>query len=81
METLTREILMSILAYDKETGIFVWKIGNNRSVKQNDIAGCITKDGYWNIRIYKTLFFAHRLAWLYVYSVWPGAQIDHINGM
>jgi hypothetical protein len=43
------------------------------------VAGCKTKDGYRRIRIYKILYLAHRLAWLYKFEKFPPIDIDHIN--
>ena len=41
-------------------------------------AGCINH-GYLRIKIDKKSYQAHRLAWFYVYGVWPMALLDHIN--
>ena len=43
-----------------------------------DIAGCLVKTGYRQIKIGNTAYLAHRLAWFYVYGEWP-EQLDHIN--
>jgi len=48
------------------------------------IAGTISDMGMNGIRrcivIKKKQYFSYRLAWLYVYGVWPECEIDHING-
>src|ERR1044072_8862421 len=36
--------------------------------------------GYLSGRIFKTLYRAHRIAWLLHYGEWPTHQVDHING-
>ena len=77
-ETLTQERLKYFLNYSEETGIFTWKF-NRRGLNAGDVAGSRTDAGYVCIRIDKRLYRAHRLAWLYVYGVWPEDCIDHVN--
>lgn len=80
---ISEKYLRDILCYDPQTGVFKWKVGTCR-IKIGDIAGSVDKStGYMKIgmtinnRFLK--FYVHRLAWLYVYSVWPKDQIDHID--
>lgn len=74
---LTVQQLKSVLTYNPSSGYFVWT--------QNASPGLVGKiagnllNGYRVIEIHGGSYAAHRLAWLYVYSEWPGA-IDHING-
>lgn len=78
---LTAARLRELLHYDKATGFF-WKRspfakksvlvdGLRRVGKMNSTNGYVyvSADG----RVYR----AHRLAWLYVYGVWPTEQLDH----
>ena len=76
---LTAEYLRSILDYDPATGAFTWKISNSNRVKVGSVAGSQSDKGYLCIRVCSRRYKAHRLAWLYVYGVWPEDQIDHIN--
>lgn len=81
---LTVEYLRSQLYYDEKSGDFTWLVSNSSRSKIGGIAGCLDKSiGYRNIYITidgKTnKFKAHRLAWLYVYGVWPDKNIDHID--
>ena len=76
---LTAEYLRSVLHYEPETGIFTWKVSTSRRVKVGDVAGSPDGRGYLQISVRSRLHRAHRLAWLYVYGVWPKDQIDHIN--
>jgi len=69
---LTQAELKSQLLYYKDTGMFIWlKLGNT--------AGYVDKDGYRIIKLNQKSYRAHRLAWFYVYGVWPSKQIDHID--
>lgn len=78
-ETLTQERLKYFLNYDEGTGVFKWRF-NRKGLFAGQVAGSISKDsGYVCIRIDNRLYRAHRLAWLYVYGVWPDDCIDHIN--
>jgi hypothetical protein len=76
---ITQKYLKSILDYDSVTGIFKWKakLCNRITIGLN--AGCLDKYGYVVIRINYRLYYAHRLAWLYIYGHWPNNLIDHIN--
>jgi hypothetical protein len=81
---LTIEYLRSQLYYDENSGNFTWLVSNSSQSEIGKIAGCVDSSiGYRNISI--TIdgkahkFKAHRLAWLYVYGVWPAKNIDHID--
>ncbi|MCK5236058.1 MAG: HNH endonuclease [Deltaproteobacteria bacterium] len=75
---IAQKELIKILNYNPETGIFMWKISTNRKIKIGDIAGHLDKqEGYIVIWVNKKKYLAHRLAWFYVYGVWPEKDIDH----
>lgn len=72
--------LRSVLDYNPITGVFVWKVRSSARTYPGDVAGCSDKEGYRQITYRRRTYFAHRLAWLYVYGEWPKAKTDHING-
>lgn len=76
---LTVERLRQVLHYDPTTGIFTWLVATARQINAGDIAGSLDGDGYLAIQIDTRRYKAHRLAWLYVYGVWPIHQVDHKN--
>jgi len=76
-EQITQKYLKSILEYDPDTGVFIWKI-RKKGIKRK-VAGYINNNGYRVITINRTTQLAHRLAWLYMTGEWPKGQIDHIN--
>lgn len=80
MSKLTSGRLREVLSYDADLGFFTWRVKSSRRVKIGDIAGCHGSSGYYQIRIDRRTYLAHRLAWLYVHGCWPSSQIDHING-
>lgn len=81
---LTAEYVRSILEYDSDKGTFKWKSRPNADKSWNTryagkAAGGRLYKGYRIAAINKTLYRAHRLAWLCYYGEWPNDQIDHIN--
>ena len=70
--------IKSILNYEPSTGLFTW-VARRGKVKANSIAGYVDKDGYVRIGVNYKQYFAHTLAWLYVYDSWPSLEIDHKN--
>lgn len=77
--TLSAERVRALLIYLPETGAFYWR---NRTgpVAAGTLAGTIAKVGYRILSVDRKFWYAHRLAWLYVYGQWPEHQIDHRNG-
>ncbi|MEI7998669.1 MAG: HNH endonuclease [Candidatus Omnitrophota bacterium] len=76
---ITQEQLKEILHYDPETGSFTWA-KSGRRIKIGKVAGGLEKGGYIRIRIFGKMYFAHRLAWLYMTGSFPPELIDHDNG-
>lgn len=77
---VTHTEIKELLSFDPDTGVFRWKVKPAKRVAIGSIAGCKKKDG-WVITINSVKYFAHRLAWFYVYgSIDQNLVIDHING-
>ena len=76
---LSQEKLKYHLYYDPETGEFIWVRPTNNGINAGDIAGHIDDSkGYVTISLFGQHYYAHNLAWFYVYGVWK--RIDHKNG-
>jgi len=73
---LTSQRLRELLEYDRETGVFVWKIDRG-SIVSGSIAGMLDRRGYLLITVDGHRYMSHRLAWLYVHDEWPAGDIDH----
>ena len=61
--------------HGRETLAKVW---NDRYAGQ--AAGSPIGFGYWGVSVFKSRFYAHRVAWTLVHGSAPSDQIDHING-
>lgn len=76
-ELLTQKELKALLDYNESTGVFTWKVYRSRGARAGDNAGTLCAQGYINIKLNGYVYRAHRLAWLYVYGVFPNREIDH----
>lgn len=78
---LTQARLKELLSYDPKTGVFT----NLKSGKGRKPAGAVVgsphKDGYTTSMIDGKNYMHHRLAWLYMYGVFPPSDTDHTNGV
>lgn len=78
---ITQSELKELLHYDQESGIFTWLKTLSNKLKDGDVAGGKTTNGYIHIGVNSKRYLAHRLAWLYVHGEIPKHDIDHINGV
>lgn len=77
---LTQQRLKELLTYDYDSGLFYRKLIIGSKGNPGDLAGHISRRlGYRIISVDGKQYFAHRLAWLYLYGEWPPYQVDHIN--
>lgn len=82
---LTQQFLKSILLYDPIAGTWTWLYRHssrpqwNARFAGNPAGGLDPDTGYLRIRIGNKLFYAHRLAFLYVTGNWPINEGDHEN--
>ncbi len=78
---LTAEELRKVLRYDEQAGMFRWRVTSSNRAVSGAVAGHADRSGYVSIRVRGRLHLAHRLAWLFVFGVWPTGMLDHINGV
>jgi hypothetical protein len=76
---ITHDKLKKLLEYNPETGLFINKVYRSARAKKNTVAGFLSKDGYITIGINGKTYYAHRLAWFYIFEIWPEKFIDHID--
>ena len=77
---ITQARLKELLHYDPDSGVFTWRQSkNNQYTRIGSEADCVSGHGYIRIMLDGTRYFAHVLAWLYVYGKYPTQVIDHIN--
>jgi len=76
-DNLSQEYLKSILSYDPETGIWIWKTHYFIRLV-GAVAGSVKKrDGYRRIKINNIEYMSARLACLYMKGRWPIEEMDH----
>jgi hypothetical protein len=76
---MSADRLRELLDYNPETGVFTWRV-QRRKYPAGMVAGTRNRDGYTVIRTGGQMYFAHKIAWLFVYGSWPVHSLDHING-
>lgn len=76
---LTQARIKELLEYFPDSGLFKWKVFRGNTAKPGVIAGSIDSNGHAQIMVDGITYQAHRLAWLYVYGIWPNKEIDHRN--
>jgi hypothetical protein len=77
---LPAERLRELLHYDPETGVFTNRVNRGNRGKAGDVTGTDRGNGYIVMGVEGAVYYAHRLAWLYVTGEWPTLEIDHKDG-
>ena len=73
-------MVKELFDYDSETGLFTKVVNEKYCKKGNIIKGYINKKGYCVFDINKSKYFAHRLAYAFVYGDLSELyEIDHID--
>jgi len=72
--------LKELLAYDPETGLFIWRVQYNSRTVVGSVAGSFDARGYRRIQLNGKIYRCGRLAWFYMTGKWPNGYIDHKNG-
>jgi len=77
---ITAERLREMLSYDPETGVFIRLITTSNRAPKGSVSGRNNGNGYLRMMVDGQTYYAHRLAWFYVYGTWPANEIDHRDG-
>ena len=79
-DLITADRLREVLAYDPDTGAFIWQVRTSTRVHVGDVAGRSDPLGYRKIKVDGREYLAHRLAFLAMTGEWPVAEVDHRDG-
>lgn len=76
---ITQGELRNQLEYDETSGFWRWRDPTAKANrKEGWFKGAPTTNGYITIRVDGKTYYAHTLAWLYVYGEWV-PELDHKN--
>lgn len=68
------------LNYDPLTGDLRWKNVFTNRIKPGDLAGNISPQGYITIKVNGTVYYAHRLIFVWMTGACDSPHVDHVNG-
>lgn len=77
---ITRDFLLSIFEYDRESGRLFNKKERRYAIPGKE-AGTLASNGYLTTMIEGKIYYVHRLIWIIEHGEWPEGQIDHIDGV
>lgn len=76
---MTYELCRKLFTYDPATGRMARNYTTSSRAIKGQLVGCKNAHGYLVVRVGDTLYYVHRLAWLWMTGEWPSHTIDHIN--
>lgn len=80
---ISAERIRELLDYNPCTGVCRWRRAPSNLARVKIGVPITSQDSYGHIqvKINGRSRLLHRLIWLYQTGTWPGAEIDHINGV
>jgi hypothetical protein len=76
---LTQERLKHLVLYDPVSGAFTWRNPTSKKYAPGGPIASVGCGGYLRVGLDSRRYLLHRLAWMYIYGVFPDVEIDHIN--
>ena len=81
-EIMTYQTLKRVLHYCPDSGEFTWTHDEKvRLQSRGKSAGCLKKNGYIQIHYKRKMYYAQRLAVLYITKRQPQFRVRHINNI
>jgi hypothetical protein len=89
LQELSYDEVSEAIAYDPETGAFIWKKDVSKSIKKGVAAGTVKSTrhrttgqtkSYLYIRYKDREMVASRVAWMLHYGVWPDRSVMFVDG-
>lgn len=77
-DELTHARVTELVNYCPDTGEFTWA-AKRPGCRPGAVAGSRMPSGYTVVMLDGQKVYGHRLAWFYVYRVWPEGVVDHLN--
>ena len=75
---MTQERLKEVLEYNRDTGIFIWKVDKSMNAKKGMVAGCAARpDGSRTLMIDNVTYPESKLAILYCHGTMPSSPVFH----
>jgi hypothetical protein len=72
--------LHELFIADFKTGDLRWRSSPCRAIPARSIAGHISREGYWRVKIKGKRYMVHKVLWAMATGEWP-ELLDHINGV
>lgn len=76
-QNISHAELLRLLRYDAATGMFYWRVRRANIKAGSAATGWLDRAGYRIMTVDDQYYPAARLAWFYVYKVWPIGEVDH----
>lgn len=76
-----QQILKLLNVSDDSPSGLVWKVSLGNKIKNGSVAGCLSKHGYFQIKINKSIYKVHRIVYyIHSHDFDQSLVVDHLDG-